>query len=89
MRHHHHQQGSRCPGREPVTGAQWQLTRRVVAILERDIGRTDADLAAMLGTTTLELRPVVGALYRQHRVDRCWSYVVLPRPGAHREMTAA
>ncbi len=72
-----------------MTPAQWQAARRVVAILESDIGRTDHDLAAMLGITVAELRPIVGALYGQRRIDRCWSYCVLPVRPMGQEAKAA
>src|ERR1700728_2331054 len=56
------------------------LGRRVLEILGRDAGRTDADLAALLGVTEAELSPVIGMLYRQGRADRCGPWIV-PAPG--------
>jgi hypothetical protein len=56
------------------------LAGRVLAILARDTGRTDADLAALTGAPPEALSPVIGQLYRQGRADRCGTYVV-PAPG--------
>jgi len=60
-----------------MTPAQWRLGRQIEGILAREIGLTDAALASHLKVTMAELRPVVGVLYRQRRVDLCWGYVVL------------
>ena len=61
-----------------MTGAQWRMCRQIRAILERDIGRTGADLAVMLTAPVAGVRQAVAILYRQHQADRCWSYVGLP-----------
>jgi hypothetical protein len=60
-----------------MTGPQWRLIRQIIDLLQYDIGRTDADLAAILNAPVVDVRQAVAVLYRQHRVDRCWSYVVL------------
>jgi hypothetical protein len=52
------------------------LAARVLAVLERDTGRTDDELAAELGVTIAELSPVIGRLYRQGRAGRCAGYLV-------------
>ncbi|HEY1914683.1 MAG TPA: bifunctional DNA primase/polymerase [Streptosporangiaceae bacterium] len=57
------------------------LASRVLAILARDGGSTDDELAAELGVSAAELSPVIGLLYRQRRVDRCHRYLV-PAPTA-------
>jgi transcription initiation factor IIE alpha subunit len=72
-----------------MTPQQWRLGRQTLAMLETDIGRTDADLAAMLGITLAELRPIIGVLYRQRKIDRCWDYVVLPSRPAGQQASAA
>jgi len=59
------------------------LAEQVTAILARDTGRTDADLAAVLGVTTQRLSPVIGMLYRRGLADRCGPYIVAP-PGPAR-----
>ena len=56
------------------------LAEQVLAILVRDTARTDAELAAELGTTPTELSPVIGLLYRQRRADRCAGYLVATPP---------
>ena len=66
-----------------MSPANWRIGRQIILVLERDIGRTDHDLARVLGVSLAELRPVTGTLYRQRKVDRCWDYLVLPwLPGA-------
>ena len=70
-----------------MTGTQWRMCRQIVAILEQDTGRTDADLTIML-TAPAAVRQTVAILYRQRKVDRCWDYVVLPRQLARRESAA-
>jgi hypothetical protein len=79
----------RCRATERgVTGAQWRMCRQIVAILERDTGRTDADLAVMLVAPVADVRQAVAILYRQRKADRCWDYVVL-RPQPARQERAA
>ncbi len=60
------------------------LAARVLAILARDGGRTDDDLARLTGVSPAELSPVIGMLYRQRRADRCGPYVVSIPPPSHR-----
>jgi hypothetical protein len=66
------------------------LAGRVLAILARDAGRTDTDLAALTGVTPEALSAVIGQLYRQGRADRCGAYVVAvptyPAPAAPEEV---
>jgi hypothetical protein len=64
----------------PPAPSRRALAAQVVAVVARDLGRTDRDLAAMLGVTTAELSPVIGMLYRRHQVDRCGPYLVAPAP---------
>lgn len=75
-----------------MTGAQWRMARRVLEVLTAEVGMTDHALARRLGVTEAELRPVVGALIRQHRADSCWTgtegYVVLSAASAQ-EVSAA
>jgi hypothetical protein len=65
-----------------VTPAQWQMARRIPGILAGQVGLTDQMLAEHLNVTATELRPVVGMLISQRRIDSCWtgieSYLVLP-----------
>lgn len=60
-----------------MPGVDWQLADRIIAVLKRDIGRTDDELEAMLATDYKTLSRTVGVLYRQGKVDRCWRWVVL------------
>jgi hypothetical protein len=53
------------------------LAGRLLAILHRDAGRTDADLARLLGAGPAELSAVIGRLYRRRLVDRCAGYLVV------------
>ena len=63
-----------------MTPAQWRLGDRVVALLGSETGLADQDLAARLGVSVAELVPVLRVLYRQRRIDLCWSYAVaVPR----------
>ena len=71
-----------------MTPAQWRLAPRIVEVLETEIGITDATLAEALGVTTAELVPVLMVLYRQRRIDRCWSWTV-SIPGATEGRRAA
>ena len=52
------------------------LAARVLAVLARDTGRTDADLAGLTGADPADLSAVIGMLYRRGTVDRCGPYVV-------------
>jgi hypothetical protein len=56
------------------------LASQVLAVLERDTGRTDEDLAGLLGVSTAELDPVIGRLYRRGHLDRCGPYIVAAPP---------
>jgi hypothetical protein len=68
-----------------VTREQWRLADRVTPVLETEIGMTDTALAEVLSVTVADLVPVLQVLYRQQRVDRCWSWTVsVPRPGEGR-----
>jgi hypothetical protein len=68
-----------------VTPAQWRLARRVATLLADEIGLTDQDLTARLNVSMAELRQVLPVMYRQRRIDRCWSYTVLtPHAGEGR-----
>jgi hypothetical protein len=68
-----------------MSAPDWGLERRIEAILRRDIGRTDRDLADMLCAGYAKLRQAVGMLYRSRRADRCREYlVVVSRPGEGR-----
>jgi hypothetical protein len=60
-----------------VTRAQWRLGDRVVTLLRTEIGLEDQDLAGLLEVGMAELVPVLRVLYRQRRIDKCWSYTVL------------
>jgi transcription initiation factor IIE alpha subunit len=71
-----------------VTRDQWRLASRVVAVLADEIGMTDQDLAGYLGVSVADLVPVLRVLYRQGRIDRCWSWTVLP-PRVAEERRAA
>jgi hypothetical protein len=71
-----------------VTGVQWRMCRRILAILERDIARTDADLTVMLTAPAADVRQAVAILYRQRKADRCWEYVVLPQQLVRQESAA-
>jgi hypothetical protein len=63
-----------------VSAPDWRLARRIEAVLSRDIGRTDLDLTAMLGSSYSELRQAASVLYRSRRTDRCREYLVaVPR----------
>lgn len=63
-----------------MTPRQWRLLRQVEAIVNRDVARTDADLARILGTTVTELRVPIAVLMRQGKVTRCMDYVVAVPP---------
>ena len=60
-----------------LNAREWDLAAETMNILAADLGRTDADLARILGARMAELRPIVGTLYGLRRVDRCREYVVL------------
>lgn len=72
-----------------MTPRQWQQGRQVVNLLGDRIGMTDRAIAAELGITQAELRPILGALYGQHRVDFGAGYAFLPAPVSGQEATAA
>jgi transcription initiation factor IIE alpha subunit len=72
-----------------VNARQWQQRRQVLALLADQIGMTDAAIAAELGVTIAELRPVLGALYGQHRIDFAAGYAFLPVPATGQEAKAA
>jgi hypothetical protein len=59
-----------------LTSQQLDLAGNALGVLAVDLGRTDADLAEILGVTMSELRSVVGWLYGTRRADRCREYVV-------------
>ncbi|GEM_PF-732239 len=59
-----------------TTPARAPLAARVLAILARDIARTDDELTAELGVSTGELSAAIGWLYHQGRADRCAGYLV-------------
>ena len=68
-----------------LTNSQLDLAGSALRVLAADRGRTDADLAEILGVGMAELRAVAGWLYGRRRVDRCREYLVLsPRPGEGR-----
>ena len=68
---------------------QWRQGRRVVDLLTERIGMTDAAIAAELDITLAELRPVLGALYGQHRIDFAVGYAFLPVPVTGQEANVA
>jgi len=72
-----------------MTGPQWRLARQITAILERDIGRADADLARMLNVPVADVRQAAAILCRQGRAERCWAYLVLRPPEPDRGEKAA
>ena len=59
-----------------MTPAQRQLARRAEAILRREIGLRDDELAAKLGVPIAEVLPVVRAMWAMRRCDRCWGWTV-------------
>lgn len=61
-----------------LTNQQMNLAGNALSVLAADLGRTDADLARILGVGMAELRAVAGWLYGTRRVDRCATYLVLP-----------
>jgi transcription initiation factor IIE alpha subunit len=61
-----------------MTRQQWCLARQAEAVLRRDTGRRDDELASAIGVTVAELVPVLKVLYRQRRIDRCWAWTVAP-----------
>jgi hypothetical protein len=71
-----------------VTPAQWRLGRRVEDLLAGEIGLADQDLTVLLGVSMAELVPVLRVMYRQRRIDRCWSWTVLA-PRADQESRSA
>ena len=71
-----------------MTGAQWRMCRQILAILERDTGRTEADLTVMVTASAADVWQAVAILYRQRKADRRWDYVVLPRRPARQESAA-
>ena len=56
---------------------QWHLTRTVEQLLTSETALTDQDLASRLGVDRAQMRMILGVMYRQGRIDRCWGYVVL------------
>jgi transcription initiation factor IIE alpha subunit len=71
-----------------VNREQWRLGDRVVSLLAVRLGLTDQDMAELLGVSMAELVPVLRVLYRQRRIDKCWSYTVLS-PRSDEERRAA
>lgn len=63
-----------------MTSAMWRLASRVEAIVRRDIGRQDDELAERFGIPLAEVVPIPRVMYRQRRVDGCWSWTVAPPP---------
>jgi hypothetical protein len=72
-----------------MTGEPWRLCRQITSVLGRDVARTDAELAVMLHAPVSDVRRAVAILYRQHKIDRCWNYVVLLPPAIGQEARAA
>jgi hypothetical protein len=76
-----HRRESRCVPRpatdRPFNRLRWASVRLIAAITEDGYG-VDEDLRPGLGLTPGEWRTLVGTLYKQRRVDRCDSYLVLP-----------
>lgn len=60
-----------------LTSQQLDVAGNALSVLAADLGRTDADLAGILGVSMAELRGVVGWLYGCRRVDRCREYLVI------------
>jgi hypothetical protein len=61
-----------------VTPEQWRLVRRAETVLQQETGCRDDELAGLLEVAVVDLRPVLGAMYRMRRVDRCWAWTVAP-----------
>jgi transcription initiation factor IIE alpha subunit len=73
-----------------VNTRQLQQGRKVLRLLLANVGMTDAAIAAELGITLAELKPVLGALYGQHRIDFAAGYAFLPATAtAAQEVKAA
>jgi hypothetical protein len=60
-----------------LTNKQLDLAGNALRVLTADLGRTDADLAVILGVSMEDLRAVAGWLYGMRRLDRCREYLVL------------
>ena len=71
--------GRRLP-RERLTSQQLDIAVNALDVLAVDLGRTDADLAEILGVGMAELRVAAGWLYGTRRADRCREYLVADPP---------
>ena len=79
-----------APGsaRSVVTLGPWQLINKIVALLRTEIGLEDADLAARLDASVKDISRAMAIGFNQRKLDRCWSYVVLPVASATGEASA-
>ena len=54
------------------------LSRRVMFLIRRDGGLTLSDLSEQTGAPVKAVQAAAWALVRQHLLDVCWPYFVLP-----------
>ncbi len=72
-----------------MTPQQWRLARQIEFTVNRDVGRSIADLARMYRATVADVRTATWALCRQHKADFCAGYIVaVPRRKAGRSHAA-
>lgn len=73
--------------------ATWRLVGAIPELLAVEVGLTDDQLARQFGAAEADVRRAVAILYRQDRVDRCWtgteSYAVLRVSVAAEAVSAA
>lgn len=72
-----------------MNARQLQQGRKVLRLLATSVAMTDQVIAAELGITLAELRPVLGGLYGQHRIDFAVGYAFLSVAPAAEEVKAA
>ena len=63
-----------------LTSQQLDIAVNALDVLAVDLGRTDADLAEILGVGMAELRVAAGWLYGTRRADRCRESLVADPP---------
>jgi hypothetical protein len=72
-----------------MTPRQWRPRAAIVDTVRANIGLDDRQLAHLLGTTTTEIKPVIGYLIGTRQLDVCQGYLVLPVTPTRHGVTAA
>lgn len=61
-----------------MTPGQWRLRAVITDTIRANVGLDDRQLAEMLRTTVVEIKPVIGFLIGTGQLDVCHGYLVIP-----------